>query len=303
MRKWGNGTRTEEKCKNRRSLISILFADRLPQEHRSPFMITTICVLLGLVTAVIFSYFYPYDGLDIGEVTPFLTDIDGRNLILRVIIGVKAYFLPGILAICISTLLGTALGIAAGGIWVGLSGKVLNFFARIIMDVLESFPKYLIILLMITIIPHPNFYQMIAVLGIINSAKLGKMIMEKIISLKEREFIEATEALGIKKHDIILRHILFYNCSPLYFVQASVIMAEVILIEIGLSYIGSVSNWGLGVTICEPKPSWGNILVMSANHFSNAWWMSVIPLIAVVGNILFFYWVSDRINGNKAVGC
>ncbi len=260
------------------------------------FIIITSCVLLCLAAAVIFSYLYPYDGLDIGDAVPFLTDIDGRNLPLRIIIGVKAYFLPGILAICIAALMGTALGIAAGGIWTGISGRVLNFFARTIMDVLESFPKYLIILLMITIIPHPNFYQMIVVLGIINSAKLGKMIMEKIISLKKREFIEAAEALGIKKHDIILRHILFYNCSPLYFVQASVIMAEVILIEIGLSYIGSVSNWGLGVTIREPNPSWGNILVMAANHFSNAWWMSVIPLLAVVGNILFFYWVSDQIN-------
>ncbi|MFH1097795.1 MAG: ABC transporter permease [Candidatus Desantisbacteria bacterium] len=260
------------------------------------FIIITACVLLCLITAVLFSYLYPYDGLDLGDVKPFLTDIDGRNLILRVIIGVKAYFLPGILAICISALLGTALGIATGKIWQGIGGKAVDFFARSIMDVLESFPKYLVILLMITIIPHPNFYQMMIALGIINSAKLGKMIMEKIISLKEREFIEATEALGIKKHDIILRHILFYNCSPLYFVQASVIMAEVILIEIGLSYIGSVSNWGLGVTICEPKPSWGNILVMAKNHFSDAWWMSIIPLLAVVGNILFFYWLSDQIN-------
>ncbi|MDI6780876.1 MAG: ABC transporter permease subunit [bacterium] len=282
-------------------MVTVYYEKRHHQGRERFFIITTICVLLSLAAAVIFSYLYPYDGLDIGEVIPFLTDIDGRNLILRVIIGVKAYFLPGILAICISTLFGTALGIAAGGIWTGIISKVLNFFARTIMDVLESFPKYLIILLMITIIPHPNFYQIVIVLGIINSAKLGKMIMEKIISLKKREFIEATEALGIKKYDIILRHILFYNCSPLYLVQASVIMAEVILIEIGLSYIGSVSNWGLGVTIREPNPSWGNILVMAANHFSNAWWMSVIPLLAVIGNILFFYWVSDQINKRYGV--
>jgi ABC-type dipeptide/oligopeptide/nickel transport system permease subunit len=258
--------------------------------------------LILIILLVCYGYVSGYNGLDLREIgliapcIPHLygTDPDGRDIFIRVIISIKAYFLPGILAICISIILGTILGIAASSIWQGWCARIIGFFAQCIMDALEAFPKYITLLLMITIIDKPDFYDMMIALGIINSSRIGKIVMGCIEVLQKRHFIEAAEALGIKKIDVILRHILVYNCLPVFITQASLQMAEVILIEIGLSYLGSISQWGWSITP-EPMPSLGNIMVLWQSYFS-AWWLLVFPLLMAVFNILVFYSIADMIN-------
>jgi ABC-type dipeptide/oligopeptide/nickel transport system permease subunit len=185
-------------------------------------------------------------------------------------------------------------------------------------------------LLALTILPAaPNesitkFYYIVAILGVLNSAKIGKLALEKINTLKSREFIEAAEALGLNRWEIIGRHILWSNCLPPFIIQASLQMAEVILIEVGLCYLGVISKWGIGVT---PSPSWGNILVDGSKYlvgegWSEGWrmvvfpflvvkylvvggwpkglWMVVFPLFVIVSAILIFYFFADEINKSLA---
>ena len=276
---------------------------RLKNTHLMHIDAILFLLIIGLA---ILGYFIPYNGLDLRQeaqlIPPcwrhlFGTDPDGRDMFIRVIIGIKAYFFPGVMSVCISTLLGTILGIFASSIHPGIWGRVINFFTRCTLDAIESFPKYIVLLLLITIIPEPTFYHLMLALGVLNSSKLGKMVMNKIESLRKRHFIEAAEALGLKRMDIIFRHILFYNCFPIFIIQASLQMAEVILLEIGLNYLGFISKWGLCPTIPEPFPSWGNILIIWMNHIES-WWMALCPLLIITLNILILYSIGDRIIKN-----
>ena len=85
------------------------------------------------------------------------------------------------------------------------------------------------------------------------------MIKSKVIFLKKRSFIEAAKALGLKTRDIIFKHILWYNCKAIVIIQATLGMAEVILIETSLSY--------LGFGVQEPAPSWGNMVAAGKDYF------------------------------------
>jgi len=282
------------------------FWDRYFGDERMRFYISLGLVLV-LVGLVVFSYFTAYHGQDYRDdqkqLAPriaapthlFGTDEAGRDIFLRALVSAKVFFLPALLAIVISCALGTAVGIAGGGIWRGRVAGWIEFGALGLLDTLESFPKYVTLLMFITVIPQPNFFDIAALLGVMNVARMGKLIVGRIGFLKERAFVQASEALGISKLDLVLRHILFYNCLGLYIILASTLMVEVVLIEVALNYFGKVSAYGLGITVEPPMPSWGNMMEAGSNHF-DAWWMTAFPVAAVVVTVLVFYMLGDSAN-------
>jgi len=139
-------------------------------------------------------------------------------------------------------LLGIPLGIMGAELWGGF-WKILTFLSQSFMDMLEAMPKYITILLAIIIIPPATrafrigflqwygFYWLTMVLGILNAPKIGKLIMEEINALQKREFIESATAMGLSKFAVASKHVLWYNCVPLFITQAAILTAEVILIE------------------------------------------------------------------------
>lgn len=223
----------------------------------------------------------------------FGTDDFGQDIFLRTIVAISKYFIPGLLAICISIFLGIILGVGSSSIWSGVLGRLCIFLSSSFIDVIESFPKYITILLVITFMDPPEFHHIMIVLGILNSAKLARLVKVKIESLKENYFIEASEALGLGKLDIVLRHILFYNCSSIFIIQASLQMVEVIMIEIGVSYLASISPWGYRII---GENSFGDILVFAKDNFYKAWWFTFFPVMMVIINIFIFYGLADSVN-------
>ena len=282
------------------------FWDRYFGDERMRFYISLGLVLV-LIGVVVFAYFSPYTGQDYRDnqkllaprlTTPvhiFGTDEAGRDIFIRVLVSTKVFFVPAVVAILISSLLGTVVGIAGGGIWQGRVAGWITFVANGLLDTMESFPKYVALLMLITVIPKPDFYDIAIALGVLNTARMGRLIVGQIEFLKERAFVQASEALGISKLSLVLRHILFYNCLGLYIILASTLIAEVVLIEVALNYFGKVSDWGLGITVEPPMPSWGSLLETASNHF-DAWWMTVFPLVAVVLTVLVFYMLGDSAN-------
>jgi ABC-type dipeptide/oligopeptide/nickel transport system permease subunit len=278
--------------------------DRWVGSHRVRFYVSLGYMVL-LTGLVVFSYLTGYDGQDYrgGErflaprlsepVHLFGTDDAGRDIFIRTIVSSKVIFLPGLLAISLSVVLGTLLAIASGGIWRGRLARSLGFFSRSLLDVFESFPKYVSLLLLITIISKPDFYDIAIALGVLSSSRMGKLVLAQIEALKERDFVRSSEALGISKISLVLRHILFYNCIGLYINQAASMMAEVVLVEIALSYFGSISDYGRGITVEPPMPSWGSLLVHGSNHFKEHFWISLFPALMVVLSILVFYMLAD----------
>ena len=253
----------------------------------------------SMVTLVMVSYFLgsfnllPYDPQDIdlnlmlappgtgGHVLG--TDYLGRDILTRMIVGIQAYFLPGMVAIFIALFFGTVLGVIAGYRG-GKFDTTITYFTNLV----DSFPRLVLILLVIAAF-KPNIYYIMFVVGFTNVPVVSSLIKGKILFLKQMNFIEADTALGLPTKTIILKHILWHNCRTLLIIQATLGMAEAILMETSLSY--------LGFGVQEPTPSWGNMVQAGANYFMQGkFWPSTAPALAILFTILGFHLLGDGLN-------
>jgi peptide/nickel transport system permease protein len=214
---------------------------------------------------------------------PLGTDFLGRDLQSRLILGIQAYFLPGLLAIAISVLGGILLGVLAGykGGWIS---ALITYFANL----LDSFPRLVLILLVIAAF-KADIWAIMIVVGITSMPETANLVAGKISFLRQKNFIEAAHALGLPARTVILKHILWLNCRALLVIQATLGMAEAILVETSLSY--------LGFGVQEPTPSWGNMVQAGANYFLQGnFWPSTAPALAILATILGFQLLGDGLN-------
>jgi peptide/nickel transport system permease protein len=211
------------------------------------------------------------------------TDFMGRDMFSRLIVGIQAYFLPGLLAIFIAVFFGTVLGVLAG-----YRGGKFDTGITYFTNLVDSFPRLVLILLVIAAF-KPNIYYIMMVVGLTNVPVVSSLIKGKIQFLKQKNFIEADMALGLPARTIILKHILWHNCRTLLIIQATLGMAEAILMETSLSY--------LGFGVQEPTPSWGNMVQAGANYFMQGkFWPSTAPALAILFTILGFHLLGDGLN-------
>ncbi len=211
------------------------------------------------------------------------TDFMGRDMLSRLIVGIQAYFLPGLLAIFIALLLGTVFGVFAG-----YRGRAFDTVITYITNLVDSFPRLVLILLVIAAF-KPDIYYIMLVVGLTNVPAVASLVRGKILFLKQKNFIEADIALGVPTRTIILKHILWHNCRSILIIQATLGMAEAILMETSLSY--------LGFGVQEPTPSWGNMVQAGANYFMQGkFWPSTAPALAILFTILGFHLLGDGLN-------
>lgn len=211
------------------------------------------------------------------------TDFMGRDIQSRLIMGIQAYFLPGLLAISISLLVGVVLGVLSGYLG-GRIEAVITYFTNLI----DSFPRLVLILLVVAAF-KPDIYYIMMVMGVSGIPAVANAIANKIRFLAQKNFIEAAIALGLRRRVIIFKHILWYNCRALLIIQATLGMGEAILLETSLSY--------LGFGVQEPMSSWGNMVQSGANYLLQGnFWPSTLPALAILFTILGFNLLGDGLN-------
>ena len=149
----------------------------------------------------------------------FGTDFMGRDMLSRLIVGIQAYFLPGLLAIFIALFLGTVVGVMAGYL-----GGRFDTGITYLTNLIDSFPRLVLILLVIAAF-KPDIYYIMLVVGLTNVPVVTSLIKGKIQLLKQKNLIEADIALGLPTSTIILKHILWHNCRSLLIIQATLGMA------------------------------------------------------------------------------
>lgn len=211
------------------------------------------------------------------------TDFMGRDILTRLILGIQAYFLPGLLAIAIALSLGSFLGVLAGYV-----GGRADTAVTYITNLVDSLPRLVLMLLVIAAF-KPEMYTIMVVVGITAAPTVATLVQGKILLLKQRNFIESAVALGVPPVTIILKHILWYNCRVVLLIQATLGMAEAVLIETSLSY--------LGFGVQEPTPSWGNMVQAGANYLLQGnFWVSSAPALAILLTVLGFHLLGDGLN-------
>ncbi|OLD98393.1 MAG: hypothetical protein AUG80_08145 [Candidatus Rokubacteria bacterium 13_1_20CM_4_68_9] len=148
-------------------------------------------------------------------------------------------------------------------------------------DIQLAFPFILLAIAVIGVL-GPSLVTIIAVIGVSSWVIYARVVRGAVLSIREREFIQAAQALGVRDWRVLVRHILPNAFTP-WLVVATLDMARVIVIESALSFLG------LGVQ--PPTPTWGGMLADGRVYLSTAWWLATFPglaiLVAVLGINLF----------------
>lgn len=173
------------------------------------------------------------------------TDRLGRDVLSRLIMGARVSLSVGLVAVVISLLIGVFLG-AIAGYFRGNVDKVIMW----LVNVTWSIPTLLLVL-SLTLVINKGILQVFVAIGLTMWVDVARMVRGQILSLREKEFIEAARALGYGHGRILFKHLLPYTIAPLIVVSTSN-FASAILIESGLSFLG------LGVQ--PPVPSWGSMV-------------------------------------------
>ena len=218
----------------------------------------------------------PYDPLfqDLGiRLTPpspehwLGTDSLGRDILSRILYGARISLLVGVVVVVSAGLVGTAIGLVAG--YVG--GFVDEALMRL-TEVFLAFPA-LILAMAIAGALGPSLTNAIIAIAAVTWAVYARLVRGQILSLRQREFVEAARAIGASRTRIVVRHLLPNALAPLM-IQASFDLGSSIIAAAGLSFIGFGAQ--------PPTPEWGVMISEGRNYISTQPWLSLFPGLAIL---------------------
>jgi ABC-type dipeptide/oligopeptide/nickel transport system permease subunit len=244
-------------------------------------------VVLLILTAAFAEFLMPYDPtlqqLELRRQPPTAahllgTDEFGRDILSRIILGSRVTLLVSCVAVGVGLILGGTAGLIAGFI-----GRWVDEVLMRLMDILLSFP-YLLLAIAIVAALGPGERNIVLAIGIWSAPAFARLVRGQVLSLREREFIVAAYALGVPVPRIILFHIL-PNIVPPLLVFATLYMANAILLEAALSF--------LGLGIQPPWPSWGLMVATGRDFLLIAPHVATIPGLAIMAAVLGFNLLGD----------
>lgn len=245
-----------------------------------------IILLVVLLAAILAPWVAPYapnklsivNKLKAPSLTHFFgTDEFGRDIFSRAIYAGRISLLVSLGVVCISTVLGVILGVAAG------------FFRKLdapisrLLDAMMSFPDILLAIALVAAL-GPSLTTVILALGITYAPRLARIVRGSTLVLRELPYIEAAVAMGLPTWQVLTRHVLLNLASPIL-VQATFVFASAMLAEASLSF--------LGVGVSTDMPTWGTMLASGREYMNNAPWLMVFPGLAIVFSVLALQLLGD----------
>jgi peptide/nickel transport system permease protein len=211
---------------------------------------------------------------------PLGTEILGRDLLTRILFGIRTSLIIGLFVVITATAIGLFVGITAAYI----GGWVDEVLMRT-TDVFLSFPHVILALVILATI-GPNFYSVFIALGAVWWPTFARLARGQALSVKSQNYVLAAQAAGVGRFGIIFKHILPNSIAPLT-VQMALDMGASILAEAGLSF--------LGLGIRPPTADLGVMVFESTNFITTAWWYPVFPGLFLFLLVLSFNLIGDRV--------
>jgi oligopeptide transport system permease protein len=247
-----------------------------------------ILLAFMVVAAIVGPYLtpYSYDVINKNDVwAPPLTsghllgaDSLGRDLLARLLIGLRVSLAIGVVATAVSLVIGVAWGATAGYVGGRLDEVMMRF-----VDVLYSLPFiFFVILLMVTFGRH--ILLIFLAIGAVEWLTMSRIVRGQTLSLKQKEFIEAARAAGLSPAAIIGRHIVPNLLGPVV-IYVTLTIPAVILTESFLSF--------LGMGVQEPLTSLGTLISAGASDMDLAPWLLIFPSVVMVATLMAFNFIGD----------
>jgi oligopeptide transport system permease protein len=230
---------------------------------------------------------YPYDEIHLDKTLRFPfqepefllgTDEIGRDYLSRLIYGARTSMTVGLAVQVIAFGIGVPLGSLAG-----LRGGVADFTIMRVVDVMTAFPGLLLSILLVAVWGG-GMWKVIAILGFTSWVGVTRITRAQLLSLREKEYIEAARGIGAREGRIVIRHLLPNALSPLL-VTLSFGIPGAIFGEAGLSF--------MGIGINDPIASWGKMVGVSSAYIRVYWHLALFPTLLIALTMLGFSFVGD----------
>jgi len=269
----------------RRTMLDIVV-----RGSRNPMVVIGATIILVMVALAILAPVLPIADPTPPEVNPgekllppstrhwFGTDNIGQDVFSRVIWATRVSLTVASLAICFSLMIGVILGLTAG-----YFGGAVDYIIAGTIDLFWTFPAFLLALALAAAL-GASLTNVIIAISISFWAGFGRLMRGQALTVRERQFVEASRALGAKNSRIMFTHVL-PNCIAPLIVWASIGVADAITIESSLSFLGA----GTPAT----TPSWGNMLNLGMPFISEAWWVATFPGVVLLITVLGFNLLGD----------
>lgn len=259
---------------------------RAPRRHTSnpwlaPGSIIAIVVLVIAFLAALFPSLFtsadPYAGTDVALLPPgesghlMGTDAVGRDLYARIVYGARQSLLGALIAVAVGLVVGTLIGLLAGS----LSGAVDTVLMRVV-DVLLSIPGILLSLSIIIVLGFGSVQAAVAV-GATSVATFARLARSQVITVASSDYIEAAYGAGATHATVLFRHVLPNSLTPV--IALATLQFGTAILQ--LSILGF-----LGYGAPPPTPEWGLIIAEGRDFMATAWWLIILPGIALVAVVM-----------------